>query len=652
MRTIRRSFSSILNLLFIFSVISFTSCESEKENITYRIDVISGEGGTATSSHKEIMEGWEVKLTAIAEDNYRFVNWTVNGKEVSTSNPYTATITAHTQFRANFEKDNYKVTIKAGEGGSAKATPEGEVLKGTKVTFTAIPQDGYGFANWTVNGKVVSTSNPYIATITKDIEIHANFITHKVVVIAGEGGTAKTSNTTVGHNEETTLTAIPYEGYQFLSWTVNGKVVSKNRTFTTSITADTEFVANFIKIITKINGGGLVKTTSNTNGTITLSAIPDESYQFLNWTINGKEVSKNRTFTTSITTDTEFVANFAKVTVKVNGEGIAKLAINTDGTVTLTAIPNESYDFVNWTVNEEEISKNNPYTATIIKEIEFTANFRTNKIIVTESVGGTAKANKNNVANNEEVILTATPQNDYRFVNWTINGEVVSNSNPYTTIIAKDINVIANFTKRTYNNGHEYIDLGLSVKWATCNIGATSPEGYGDYYAWGETYLKENFYWDTYSYCNGSENSQIKYCTDTKYGKVDNKKILELSDDAAYVNWGENWRIPTSVEMLELIDNCNYEWTIQNGINGLKMTSKKNGNFIFLPAAGCSFASLPFGEVCYVNHHKEGIQGYYWTSSLNAGQCYKALSLGIDNMGWLWGAQERFEGQTIRAVCP
>lgn len=518
MRTIRRSFSSILNLLFLFSVISFTSCESEKENITYRIDVISGEGGTATSSHKEIMEGWEVKLTAIAEDNYRFVNWTVNGKEVSTSNPYTATITAHTQFRANFEKDNYKVTIKAGEGGSAKATPEGEVLKGTKVTFTAIPQDGYGFANWTVNGKVVSTSNPYIATITKDIEIHANFITHKVVVIAGEGGTAKTSNTTVGHKEETTLTAIPYEGYQFLSWTVNGKVVSKNRTFTTSITADTEFVANFIKIITKINGGGLVKTTSNTNGTITLSAIPDESYQFLNWTINGKEVS---------------------------------------------------------------------------------------------------------------------------------------NSNPYTTIIAKDINVIANFTKRTYNNGHEYIDLGLSVKWATCNIGATSPEGYGDYYAWGETYLKENFYWDTYSYCNGSENSQIKYCTDTKYGKVDNKKILELSDDAAYVNWGENWRIPTSVEMLELIDNCNYEWTIQNGINGLKMTSKKNGNFIFLPAAGCSFASLHFGEVCYVNHHKEGIQGYYWTSSLKAGQCYEALSLSIDkNMGWLWGAQERFEGQTIRAVCP
>ena len=650
MRTIRRSFSSILNLLFLFSVISFTSCESEKENITYRIDVISGEGGTATSSHKEIMEGWEVKLTAIAEDNYRFVNWTVNGKEVSTSNPYTATITAHTQFKANFEKDNYKVIIKAGKGGTAKASPEGEILKGTKVTFTAIPQEGYGFANWTVNGKVVSTSNPYIATITKDIEIHANFITHKVVVIAGEGGTAKTSNTIVGHNEETTLTAIPNESYQFLNWTINGKEVSKNRTFTTRITANTEFVANFVKITTKINGEGVVKTVSNTNGTITLSATPNDSYQFLNWTVNGKEVSKNRTFTTRIAANTEFVANFVKVTVKVNGEGVAKLVINTDGTITLTATPNKSYDFVNWSVNGEEISKNNPYTATIINDIEFTANFITYKIKVIESIGGTAKVNKNNAASNEEVILTATPQDGYRFVNWTINGEVVSNSNPYTYIITEDINAKANFTERAYSNEHEYIDLGLSVKWATCNVGATTPEKYGDYFAWGETYLKENFYWDTYSYCNGSEDSQTKYCTDSKYGIVDNKKILELSDDAANVNWGGRWRMPTRNEFRELIDNCTWEWTTQNGTNGLKMTSKKNGNSIFLPAAGCSFATNIWGSISYVNHHKEGIIGYYWTSTFNVG--YKAHCLSIDNSGDSLSQQERYSGFTIRAVHP
>lgn len=634
MRTIRRSFSSILNLLFLFFVISFTSCESEKENITYRIDVISGEGGTATSSHKEIMEGWEVKLTAIAEDNYRFVNWTVNGKEVSTSNPYTATITAHTQFRANFEKDNYKVTIKAGEGGSAKATPEGEVLKGTKVTFTAIPQDGYGFANWTVNGKVVSTSNPYIATITKDIEIHANFITHKVVVIAGEGGTAKTSNTTVGHNEETTLTAIPYEGYQFLSWTVNGKVVSKNRTFTTSITADTEFVANFIKIITKINGGGLVKTTSNTNGTITLSAIPDESYQFLNWTINGKEVSKNRTFTTSITTDTEFVANFIKIMTKINGEGVVKTVSNINGTITLSATPNEGYQFLNWTINGEEVSKNRTYTTNITADTEFVANF----IMVSVKANGKGSVNIS-INTDGSVTIYAIANKEHIFINWTINDKEISKESSYTTSLSNDTEFIANF-KECIENGHKFVDLGLSVKWASCNVGATVPEEYGDYFAWGETETKTIYNEDTYKYYNEGKFTKYRNSNDT----------LKLEDDAAHVNWGGSWRMPTYEELKELkdSDNCIWEWTTQNGIKGCKITSKKNGNFIFLPSAGYKFNE---------ETRDEKTIGEYWSSTLSSLSSSYAFGL---TCGWsgdtefknIYINSFRKDGQSVRAVCP
>ena len=95
------------------------------------------------------------------------------------------------------------------------------------------------------------------------------------------------------------------------------------------------------------------------------------------------------------------------------------------------------------------------------------------------------------------------------------------------------------------HNGHDYVDLGLSIKWATCNVGASSPEEYGDYFAWGETEPKSIYDWSTYKYCNGSETTLTKYNYSNIYGTVDNKTTLEMSDDAARANWGGGWRMPT-----------------------------------------------------------------------------------------------------------
>ena len=94
---------------------------------------------------------------------------------------------------------------------------------------------------------------------------------------------------------------------------------------------------------------------------------------------------------------------------------------------------------------------------------------------------------------------------------------------------------------------HEWVDLGLTsgTLWATCNVGATAPEDYGDYFAWGETEPKEDYSWSTYKWCNGSYKTQTKYCTNSKYGTVDDKTELEPEDDAAFVNWGSTWRMPT-----------------------------------------------------------------------------------------------------------
>lgn len=149
----------------------------------------------------------------------------------------------------------------------------------------------------------------------------------------------------------------------------------------------------------------------------------------------------------------------------------------------------------------------------------------------------------------------------------------------------------------------EAVDLGLpsGLKWAIFNVGATKPEEYGGYFAWGETEPKSHYNWSTYKWCNGSKYSITKYNINARYGTVDNKTILDPEDDAAHVNWGGSWRMPTYEEWTELKTLCTWTWTSQNGVNGRKVTGP-NGNSIFLPAAG----SGP---------NYAGSYGYYWSSS-------------------------------------
>jgi hypothetical protein len=189
---------------------------------------------------------------------------------------------------------------------------------------------------------------------------------------------------------------------------------------------------------------------------------------------------------------------------------------------------------------------------------------------------------------------------------------------------------------------HEYVDLGLSVKWATCNVGATKPEEYGDYFAWGETQPKDYYDWSTYKWCNGSYNTLTKYNNSSSYGTVDNKTQLELSDDAARANWGGSWRMPTRAEQDELRENCTWTWTTQNGVNGYKVTSKKNGNSIFLPAAGYRDGS---------SLYRAGSYGYYWSSSLGTGYQDDACGLYFGSGYVGCDLNPRYIGFTVRPVC-
>lgn len=191
-------------------------------------------------------------------------------------------------------------------------------------------------------------------------------------------------------------------------------------------------------------------------------------------------------------------------------------------------------------------------------------------------------------------------------------------------------------------NGHEYVDLGLSVKWATCNVGAEKPEDYGDYFAWGETSPKSTYGWSTYKWCKGSYNTMTKYCTSSSYGTVDNKTTLELADDAAHVNWGGSWRMPTKAEQDELRTKCTWVWSDLNGKKGYKVTGP-NGNFIFLPAAGyCSSGGL----------YSAGSYGSYCSSSLSTSYSDYAYELYFYSGEVCAYSGDRSFGQSVRAVCP
>ncbi len=178
---------------------------------------------------------------------------------------------------------------------------------------------------------------------------------------------------------------------------------------------------------------------------------------------------------------------------------------------------------------------------------------------------------------------------------------------------------------------HEFVDLGLSVKWATCNIGAETPEAYGDYFAWGEIETKESYDWDTYKYTLAL----------TKYNKKDSLVVIESVDDIATVSWGEGWRIPTKEEQEELINNCKWYWMKENGVYGY-LIEGVNGNTIFLPAGGHKNKT----DVI-----KAGEAGFYWSSSLYETSKGSATILYLYAREKAQTVNNRYIGANIRPVC-
>lgn len=216
------------------------------------------------------------------------------------------------------------------------------------------------------------------------------------------------------------------------------------------------------------------------------------------------------------------------------------------------------------------------------------------------------------------------------------------NNNPSSNNNQNQENYDNNIKLENYENGHEYVDLGLpsGILWATKNVGSSSPEGFGNYFAWGETEYKVSYEESTYKW--GLYKHYEKYCTSDFYGEIDNKTILELNDDAAYINWGGNWRIPTFKEYEELINCCTWIWgtKVTNeglNINGYIITGP-SGKSIFLPASG----ERP-------NNNYDGLTGSYWSCELGSDD-YRAKVITFDSKGKELDQHSRYYGYSIRPV--
>ena len=535
----------------------------------------------------------------------------------------------------------YTITVASNNSSYGSVSGGGTYEEGTRVILRAIANSGYRFVRWNDG----NTDNPRVITVTKDESYTAVFEKFEPEYVdLGLPSGLKWATCNVGATK-------PEEYGDYFAW---GEVEPKEIYNWSTYKYGTDYLTKYC------NMSSYGKNGFTDNKTILDS---EDDAATANWggvwrmptKVEQDELRNNCTWTWT----TQNGVNGYKV-VGPNGNSIflpaagvvnggSRLHVGSGGRYWsnslfiddpyLTDNPYHAY-YVFFESGYVDYSKDSRYYGHSVRPVYAKYSY-TITVSASSSSYGTVSGG-GTYEEGTQVTLTATAKAGYKFTEWNDG----NTDNPRVITVTQDESYTAYFeVEETMNAGHEYVDLGLpsGVKWATCNVGANSPEEYGDYFAWGETKPKEIYDWSTYKYCNGSSSTLIKYCDDSSYGNngfTDNKTVLDPEDDAAHVNWGGAWRMPTHAEQSELRNNCTWNWTTQNGVNGCKVTGP-NGNSIFLPAAGCMKGGA-------LGHARS--EGDYWSSS-QGGVSYAAYGVffSSDNVNWLY--YTRYFGQSVRPVC-
>ena len=494
----------------------------------------------------------------------------------------------------------------------------------TQLSATVAPSNA---TNQKVSWKSSATS---VATVSSNGLVTANAEGSATITVTTEdGGYSASCRVTVNKMtisvtgvsvSPTSVTLTEGDTYQLTATVSPSNAADKNVKWQSNATS-----------IATVSSTGLVKAVSAGTTSITVTTV-DGGYMAICWvTVNKKTISVTGV-SVSPTSVTLTEGNTYQLSATVSPSNATNKNVSWKSSATSVATVSS-----NGLITAK--AEGSTYITAVTEDGGYSASCQVTVKKKTVSVTGVSVSPTSvtlTEGNTYQLSATVSPSNaTNKTVRWTSNATSVAtvSSNGLITAIAQGSATITATTEDggytatcrvTVNgtiNGHAWVDLGLpsGLKWATCNVGASSSSDYGNYYAWGETSTKSTYYWTNYKFrVSGDKWDNVifnKYNTQSNYGTIDNRTRLEMTDDAARANWGGSWRMPTDAEWTELRNNCNWTWTTQGGINGYKVTSRTNGNSIFLPAAGYRYESS-------LNY--AGSISLYWSSSLRSDGPYDA----------------------------
>jgi len=506
--TISRSFIQDLNTVpqqpASFYVVAFLEETASSHNIVQA--GVSAIGGPAAIKHTLNLKlnptgagtvsgsgtyeaGSQAVISATANTCFSFVNWTdsATNNVVSQKALDTITVTKNQTLIANFARDSFDLVPTVYPQNAGTVSGFGKYNCNSTATITATANIGYRFKNWTLEDEtILSANNPHSMTVTKNMNIQANFeelASYSLTVNAGAGGSVGQHGgftAVVFEGDTVKLTATANVGFTFASWTdANDSIISTQNPFEIVVISDTMLTANFVVkevpvfTVTLISNPANAGTVSghgsyDSNSVATISATANSGYKFRDWTdlASGNVFSTLSSFSMEIAKDMSLVANFdttgasvftVSLSANPTGAGTVSGAGSYDsGAVRqISATANSGYKFVSWTENGNVISNNAIYSFTLLENKTFVANFEETEEpeeTFTIEIGAISPAGAGTVtgygeyAKNTAVILEAIPNSGYEFVNWTDeNGNEISTENPFTFILTQDTVIIANF---------------------------------------------------------------------------------------------------------------------------------------------------------------------------------------------------------------
>lgn len=448
------------NANYSFTVIEAASYVAHFQIQSYAISASANpSNGGSVSGGGTYNYGQTCTLTATPAAGYNFVNWTKDGTQVSTNANYSFTVTEAASYVAHFQIQSYTISASANPSNGGSVSGGGTYNYGETCTLTATAANGYNFLNWTESGSMVSSNASYSFTVNANRSLVANFSLDNFVVSVSadpSNGGSVTGGGAFHYGDNCTVVATANPGYNFVNWTENGTQVSSSPNYSFTVTDNRTLVVHFTSqsyVITATadpEEGGTITGMGGYNygETCHLTATANAGFEFSNWTKNGNVVSTNPSYSFTVTESANYVAHFTvqSYTVNVSANPSEGGSVSGGGTFshgqtcTVHVTPNSCYRFVSWTESSNVVSTQADYSFTVTGNRNLVANFALETYTVTVDIepgeGGTV-IGAGVYPCGESVTLTAIPNDNYAFVGWFKDGNLVS-ANPTMVIVAGD----------------------------------------------------------------------------------------------------------------------------------------------------------------------------------------------------------------------